>query len=109
RLRRSLSSVIYISAWLISATMIYETGVVNAHGHTAQGCASNENGAAMQLISQADTFTVPRMETAATHTIDGAPLEGVEFFDVINPATASVFARAPDASREQLDLAVAAA
>lgn len=54
-------------------------------------------------------FTVPRMETTATHTIDGKPVDGVEFFDVINPATASVFARAPDASRAQLDLAVRAA
>ncbi len=49
------------------------------------------------------------MQTAATHTIDGVPVEGVELFDVINPATASAFARAPDASREQLDLAVLAA
>ncbi len=49
------------------------------------------------------------METAATHTIDGNPVDGVEFFDVINPATASAFARAPDASRAQLDLAVKAA
>ncbi|HWK49347.1 MAG TPA: aldehyde dehydrogenase family protein [Steroidobacter sp.] len=49
------------------------------------------------------------MQTAATHTIDGNPVEGVEFFDVINPATASAFARAPDASRAQLDLAVHAA
>jgi acyl-CoA reductase-like NAD-dependent aldehyde dehydrogenase len=61
------------------------------------------------LISQADKFKVPRMATAATHTIDGRPVDGVEFFDVINPATASAFARAPDASREQLELAVAAA
>jgi acyl-CoA reductase-like NAD-dependent aldehyde dehydrogenase len=49
------------------------------------------------------------MDTAATHTIDGNPVDGVEFFDVINPATASAFARAPDASRVQLDLAVKAA
>lgn len=49
------------------------------------------------------------MQTTATHTIDGAPVAGVRFFDVVNPATASAFARAPDASREQLDLAVAAA
>ena len=49
------------------------------------------------------------MQTAATHTIDGDPVEGVEFFDVINPATASAFARAPDASLEQLELAVTAA
>ena len=49
------------------------------------------------------------METVATHTIDGAPVDGVQFFDVINPATASAFARAPDATRAQLDLAVNAA
>jgi len=48
------------------------------------------------------------MQTA-THTIDGDPVQGAAFFDVIDPATASAFARAPDASREQLDLAVAAA
>ena len=52
--------------------------------------------------------TVPSMQTA-THTIDGDPVQGAAFFDVIDPATASAFARAPDASREQLDLAVAAA
>lgn len=49
------------------------------------------------------------METAPAHTIDGNPIEGVEFFDVINPATASAFARAPDANRAQLDMAVKAA
>ncbi len=49
------------------------------------------------------------MHTPATHTIDGGPVEGVEFFDVINPATASAFARAPDAGPEHLDLAVTAA
>ena len=49
------------------------------------------------------------MQAATTHTIDGDPVEGVEFFDVINPATASAFARAPDASFQQLELAVTAA
>lgn len=49
------------------------------------------------------------METVAAHTIDGQVVDAVELFDVVNPATASVFARAPDASREQLDLAVQAA
>jgi acyl-CoA reductase-like NAD-dependent aldehyde dehydrogenase len=49
------------------------------------------------------------MEPAATHTIDGHPVEGVSFFDVINPATGSAFARAPDATRAQLDQAVDAA
>lgn len=49
------------------------------------------------------------METTATHTIDGQQVDGARFFDVINPATGSAFAQAPDASREQLDLAVSAA
>jgi acyl-CoA reductase-like NAD-dependent aldehyde dehydrogenase len=49
------------------------------------------------------------MEATATHTIDGNPVEGIQFFDVINPATASAFAQAPDASRAQLDQAVEAA
>lgn len=49
------------------------------------------------------------MDAPASHTIDGNPVEGVRFFDVINPATASAFAAAPDASRAQLDLAVEAA
>jgi acyl-CoA reductase-like NAD-dependent aldehyde dehydrogenase len=53
--------------------------------------------------------TVRLMHTAATHSIDGNPVAGVEFFDVINPATASVFAQAPDASPAQLELAVTAA
>ena len=44
--------------------------------------------------------------TTTSETIDGKPVDGIEFFDVINPATASVFARAPDASRAQLDQAV---
>lgn len=49
------------------------------------------------------------MESVAAHTIDGAAVDGIGYFDVINPATASAFARAPDASREQLDQAVTAA
>jgi aldehyde dehydrogenase (NAD+) len=44
-----------------------------------------------------------------TLTIDGAGAAGASSFDVLNPANESVVARAPDASREQLDLAVAAA
>jgi acyl-CoA reductase-like NAD-dependent aldehyde dehydrogenase len=44
-----------------------------------------------------------------THTIDGKAESSDRFFDVINPATAEPFAHAPDASREQLDRAVAAA
>jgi len=44
-----------------------------------------------------------------THTIDGKAETSDRFFDVINPATAEPFAKAPDASREQLDRAVASA
>jgi acyl-CoA reductase-like NAD-dependent aldehyde dehydrogenase len=44
-----------------------------------------------------------------TLTIDGRRVAGETMFDVVNPATAGVFAQAPDATREQLDLAVAAA
>lgn len=40
--------------------------------------------------------------------IDGKLLDGVETLDVINPATGKPFATAARASREQLDLAVAA-
>jgi acyl-CoA reductase-like NAD-dependent aldehyde dehydrogenase len=49
------------------------------------------------------------METVAAHTIDGARVDGIEHFEVINPATGNAFAQAPEASREQLDQAVAAA
>jgi len=44
-----------------------------------------------------------------THTIDGRGSSSEASFDVINPATAVAFARCPDASRAQLDAAVAAA
>jgi acyl-CoA reductase-like NAD-dependent aldehyde dehydrogenase len=46
---------------------------------------------------------------AFTHTIDGRGATSPASFDVINPATGAAFARCPDASREQLDEAVAAA
>jgi acyl-CoA reductase-like NAD-dependent aldehyde dehydrogenase len=42
-------------------------------------------------------------------TIDGEPVTGETLFDVVNPATATVFAQAPSASRAQLDLAVGVA
>jgi aldehyde dehydrogenase (NAD+) len=42
-------------------------------------------------------------------TIDGRDVAGAGQIDVINPATGQVFAQAPDAAREQLDAAVAAA
>ena len=41
--------------------------------------------------------------------IDGDRVAGETMFDVVNPATADIFAQAPDATRAQLDLAVAAA
>ncbi|HVV92344.1 MAG TPA: aldehyde dehydrogenase family protein [Hyphomicrobiales bacterium] len=44
-----------------------------------------------------------------THTIDGKAEASAETFGVINPSTAAVFAQCPDATREQLDRAVAAA
>jgi acyl-CoA reductase-like NAD-dependent aldehyde dehydrogenase len=44
-----------------------------------------------------------------THTIAGRPEGSEASFAVINPATDTAFARCPDASREQLDRAVAAA
>jgi len=44
-----------------------------------------------------------------TLTIDGRPVAGDAHFDVVNPANEEVVAQAPDASRAQLDAAVAAA
>ncbi|AZG10550.1 aldehyde dehydrogenase family protein [Pigmentiphaga sp. H8] len=43
------------------------------------------------------------------HTIDGKPESSGAHFDVVNPSTGQPFARCPDASRAQLDSAVAAA
>ncbi|HEY4066621.1 MAG TPA: aldehyde dehydrogenase family protein [Burkholderiaceae bacterium] len=43
------------------------------------------------------------------HTIDGQPVGSPGHFEVFNPATGLVLAHAPDATREQLDEAVAAA
>ncbi|MFJ9034815.1 aldehyde dehydrogenase family protein [Streptomyces sp. NPDC102274] len=44
-----------------------------------------------------------------TMTVGGLPLDGQSAFDVVNPATGTVIAAAPDCSREQLDQAVSAA
>src|SRR3569833_2850393 len=52
---------------------------------------------------------IGNVDRAVTHTIDGKAAKSANSFDVINPATDQPFARCPDASREQLDLAVAAA
>jgi acyl-CoA reductase-like NAD-dependent aldehyde dehydrogenase len=49
------------------------------------------------------------MSTTSAHLIDGAFVPGTRHFDVIDPASAAPFARCPDATREQLDAAVAAA
>jgi acyl-CoA reductase-like NAD-dependent aldehyde dehydrogenase len=49
------------------------------------------------------------MTAEYTHTIDGKPQTSDASFDVINPATGLPIARCPDASRGQLDAAVAAA
>jgi acyl-CoA reductase-like NAD-dependent aldehyde dehydrogenase len=55
------------------------------------------------------TLTNNRSALEYTHTIDGHAETSPIYFDVINPATGSVFTSAPDASPEQLDQAVAAA
>lgn len=75
---------------------------------TRNGSESNpdiESTQSAGLIGQAVSF----MHIAAGHASDGQSAGAVELFDVINPVTGSAFARAPEASREQLDLAVAAA
>ena len=43
------------------------------------------------------------------HLIDGKLESSIKTFDVVNPSTEQVFAHCPDASKEQLDEAVAAA
>ena len=49
------------------------------------------------------------MTTTFTHTIDGVAQSSQQSFDVINPATAAVFAQCPSLSRDQLDRTVRAA
>jgi acyl-CoA reductase-like NAD-dependent aldehyde dehydrogenase len=49
------------------------------------------------------------LRTDFSHLIDGEFVHSESTLDVINPATGSVFARSPSASRAQLDQAVAAA
>lgn len=44
-----------------------------------------------------------------TMTIDGAGAAGTRSFDIVNPATGEILARAPDATEKDLDAAVAAA
>lgn len=50
-----------------------------------------------------------RFDSDFTMTINGAAVAGPASFGIVNPANAEEFARAPDCSREELDLAVAAA
>jgi len=59
--------------------------------------------------SPSDVLTVDFVEGAADHLIDGELVPGVGAFEVVDPATGAAFARCPDASRAQLDAAVAAA
>lgn len=49
------------------------------------------------------------MDDRFVHTIDGRAEASETSFEVVNPATEEVFARCPDASKDQLDRAVAAA
>jgi len=49
------------------------------------------------------------MEQHWAHLIDGSLVEGSRHFDVVNPATGAPFARCPDATREDLERAIAAA
>jgi acyl-CoA reductase-like NAD-dependent aldehyde dehydrogenase len=52
---------------------------------------------------------VAEMTTGFTLTIDGAGVSNASTLDVINPATGQVFASCPEAGRDELDRAVAAA
>jgi acyl-CoA reductase-like NAD-dependent aldehyde dehydrogenase len=49
------------------------------------------------------------MQTTFTHLIDGQLAPGKRHFEVIDPATGSAFASCPDATREDVDAAMAAA
>ena len=49
------------------------------------------------------------MDTTFSHLVDGELIAGRQHFDVVNPATGAPFARCPDATREDLERAMAAA
>src|SRR5262245_62055002 len=53
--------------------------------------------------------SIAALDHKFTHTIDGKAEKSTAAFDVINPSTAAVFAQCPDASKDQLDHAVASA
>jgi acyl-CoA reductase-like NAD-dependent aldehyde dehydrogenase len=61
------------------------------------------------MKSESTAAAANEVRTDFMHLIDGQPVGSDSTFDVINPATGAVFARCPDASRQQLDDAVAAA
>src|SRR5262245_58708061 len=63
------------------------------------------------VIDRAYSFTISLnvMKMEFTHTINRRAESSAGSFDVIDPATRTAFARCPDASKEQLDQAVAAA
>ena len=56
-----------------------------------------------------DLAATAQLRTDFANLIDGEMVSGKEWFDVVNPATGTAFARAPLLSRAQLDRAVAAA
>jgi delta 1-pyrroline-5-carboxylate dehydrogenase len=64
-------------------------------------------GVELQMIAKPSHLQVPGI--ASGMLIDGQIVAGTSFFDVTDPATGKPFALAPDASHEQLELAVAAA
>jgi acyl-CoA reductase-like NAD-dependent aldehyde dehydrogenase len=49
------------------------------------------------------------IDRKVTHTINGKGETSPTSFEIINPATAAVFAQCPDATKEQLDRAIASA
>jgi len=49
------------------------------------------------------------MQTTFAHLIDGQLVPGRRHFEVIDPATGDAFASCPDATREDVDAAMAAA
>lgn len=60
-------------------------------------------------MTAADVGNSNNLLTNFAHLINGEFVTSDDWLDVINPATGQVFARCPDASRQQLDQAVAAA
>jgi len=61
------------------------------------------------VMSRVPSFSPGPIYGEFSHTIGGAGFSGSHRFGVIDPATAQVFAQCPEATRDQLDAAVAAA